>query len=106
MLRLNEFALARMHHRHLGRAAEDLGQHAFAVGIEMSNHHERQAIVLRHGPKKRFERLDAARRSADADDPTIRCHNLYPTAYLALRKQTPIGVSLQGRVSDSAGMID
>jgi hypothetical protein len=106
MLRLDRFAVARIHHRHLGCAAEDPGQHAFAVGIEMRNHDKRHAIVLRHGPEKRFERLDPARRSADARDPAIRSHNLYPRVYLTLRKQTPIRVLLQEWGGDSARMID
>jgi hypothetical protein len=60
MLRLDRLAVASVRDRHPGRAAEDFGQHAFPVGIEMRHHDEGHAIVIRHGSEERFERLDPA----------------------------------------------
>jgi hypothetical protein len=72
----------------------------------MRNHHERHAIVLRHGSEKRFEGLDTPRRSANADDPTIRSHQLCTRAYLDSWSQMPFGILLQERASESACIID
>jgi hypothetical protein len=74
MLRFGQLVVSRVDHRHLGGAAEDLGEQAVAVGRQVRDDNKRHAILGRHGSKKCLQRLDSARRGADADDRKMRRH--------------------------------
>ncbi len=66
------YLIQRFHHRHRGAALEDFRQEAFMAGIEMGNQHKGHAGIFRTGTEKRFERLQPAGGSADADNGQYR----------------------------------
>jgi hypothetical protein len=62
-----------LHHRHLRAAAEQLGQMALLARIEVRSDNERQSGIGRHRAEELLQRLETARRRADADDRKT-CH--------------------------------
>jgi hypothetical protein len=57
-----------LQHRHLGAAAQELGQMALLGRVEMGCDDEGEAAVGRHRAKQRLKRFQPARGRADADD--------------------------------------
>jgi len=66
MLRFDQLAVSCADHRHLGSAAEDLGQHAFVVGGKVGHDDKGQAVVSRRGSEELLKRFDATGRGTDA----------------------------------------
>ena len=60
--------LRHLRDRHLGAALQQLRQRAFVVGGQMQNDHERHAAVVRRIRKELAQRLNCARRTAQADN--------------------------------------
>jgi len=58
--------LRHLQHRHARRFLNDLVGDALVIGRQVQNDHERHATVLRHMLEKQLDRLQAARRGADA----------------------------------------
>jgi hypothetical protein len=68
VVRLNAHPAPDLEHAHGRRAAEDLLEHAFALGIEVLDEDVRHARVWRQVLEKLREGLESARGRADADD--------------------------------------
>ena len=81
MLGLDLFTIARVDNRHPGRAAKDLGKHAFAVRRQMSEDHERHPVPGRARFEELLQRLDTARRGTNADDGKARHHGFRLRGY-------------------------
>ena len=76
MLRFDRLVVSCVDHRHLGSAAEDLGQQAVAVRRQVGNDDKGHAVLGRHGPEKSFQRLYPARRGTDAHDRKMKASRL------------------------------
>ena len=57
-----------LHHGHRRTGRQNVRHLALALRIEMQNDYERATAVGRHGIEEPAERLNAARRRANADD--------------------------------------
>ncbi len=66
MIALNHHAVDCGDHRHVRTSGEQLGEDALMVRSEMLNHDERESVLL-NVLKELVERLEPARRRADAD---------------------------------------
>ena len=78
MLRFDHFAVPCVDDRHFGSAADDLGQHALAIGRKVGHDHKAHAVIGRHGLEEPLQRLDATRRGTDPDDRKIGHHGFSP----------------------------
>ena len=67
-VRLDQNAVGRLDNVHRGGPAEQFGQHAFIVRREMLDEHIGHASIGRGVREEALERIEAACRSADADD--------------------------------------
>jgi len=78
MVRFDQLTVPCVDYRHMASAADDLGQQAIAVRREVGDDHKSHAVVRRHGSEECLQRLDPARRGADADDGKMRRHSSDP----------------------------
>ncbi|MCY1529933.1 hypothetical protein D9M68_651060 [compost metagenome] len=60
-----------LHHRHFSVAAQNAGDFAFAVRVEMHHHDECAFAAGRHGVEEAYQRLEPAGRRANADDGNV-----------------------------------
>ena len=68
LVRLDRLAALALEHLEAGLAVEQLGEHAFVVGIEMLNDHERHAGRRAGRGEHLAQRLEPTGGGADADD--------------------------------------
>ncbi|WP_290892109.1 hypothetical protein [Hoeflea sp.] len=66
VVRLNSHTVLNLNDRHRRVGAQDAGQFAFAIWIEMQHDHESTAAVSRHHVEEAAQRLDAACRRPDS----------------------------------------
>jgi hypothetical protein len=67
-VRLNLQTISGFDHRHFGRCAQQIDQHAFVVRGQMLHQHERHARIGGHVGEECSEGFKTTRRGADADD--------------------------------------
>ena len=68
LVRFDLRAIFRLLNSHRRRALKQLDQHALVRRIEMLDHDERQAALVRHMAKERIERFEPTGRRTDAHD--------------------------------------